>query len=123
MTLVTNADDAAVLDAITLPAVFTARNARVFLLPNRRARRPIASGNFRVGGRRRSFRSGDHAANLVQFNEIKVRSIAEHVYIPEINSICVLVEGSDKATVGSQTSRIIAGAPNSQVQLAAARCR
>jgi len=42
---VTNADDAAVLNAITLPAVFIAPSAEVFLFPNRRSRsapRPFA---------------------------------------------------------------------------------
>ncbi len=63
MTLVTNADDAAVPDAIIHPAVQTARSAIVFRLPNRRAARSVASGNNRIGGNRRSFGSGDHAPN------------------------------------------------------------
>jgi len=45
--LAINADDAAVLDALTLLGVLTARNAIVFLIPNRRAVRPVASGKLR----------------------------------------------------------------------------
>ncbi len=40
--LAINADDAAVLDAFTLPVVLTARSAMVFLIPNHRAERPVA---------------------------------------------------------------------------------
>jgi len=41
-TLAINAGVAAVLGAIILPLVFTARSATVFLLPNRRDVRPVA---------------------------------------------------------------------------------
>jgi len=42
-----NADDAAALDAITVPLVLTARSATVFRLPNRRPARPVVSGKLR----------------------------------------------------------------------------
>jgi hypothetical protein len=47
MTLVINADDAAVLDAITPQTVFIARSATVFQRPNRRAAKPVASDEDR----------------------------------------------------------------------------
>jgi len=60
-TLAINAGVAAVLDAITLPLVFTARSATVFLLPNRRAARPVASVKLRRNTLARFQRWDGHA--------------------------------------------------------------
>jgi endonuclease/exonuclease/phosphatase (EEP) superfamily protein YafD len=67
LTLVINADDAAVLDAITLPLVLTARGAAAFPIRNHRAARPAASGNFALHSKniRHNAKQNAEAATLI----------------------------------------------------------